>query len=206
MRHKLGYSVLTALLLVSIYLNLRDRHLGLELLQTDGEMALYKHVDSSGLTEMVKDVDGDGIYEYHDYTISLSEGREFSFMIWNEDERAVPAHVAMTFVDRQGKQDFKVGFKDVDEDGVYHACIISSSDVRGGDKSRYEDWDFDGRFEFSVVGEEQPSKYVLYDDQWLSVLLDRPYEIPKFVTVMLDGRETKLEFRNGEFHTAIESE
>jgi len=191
---------------LSIYLNIKERRMGLELLHTDGEMALYKHLDSSGLTEMVKDIDGDGVYEYHDYTVSLSEGREFSFKIWNEEERAIPAHVAMTFLDRHGRQDFKVGFNDVDEDGVYHACVIGFSDGSGGEKVRYEDWDFDGRFEFRIIGDEQPTKYVLYNDQWVSVLLDRPYEIPSFVTVKIDGQETKLKFRNGEFHTAIEAE
>ncbi len=203
MRHKVAYFILTLLLALSLVLHFRDPDGCLKVVyKADGKGTFYAHVGSAGLTELTRDDDNDGIYELHDYSVELPGGMLATLTILNPNDGSMPEGIGMRFGDLESQyRNVIVTMLDPDSSGVYHACSVSF--LGGSDKNKvtHSDWDLDGRFDAQkLAGQEQWS--VIYNGQWLPVLPDKPFDFPKFVTVMLEEVETKLVFRDGEFFPA----
>jgi hypothetical protein len=201
--HIMSYS--TFVVLVIYVVQLRSQGGGLKKIYDDGDgVSVYEHMDSMGMTESIRDSNRNGKFEYHEYNIMLNSTYDLSIRLVNNEEGPVPSKVAFFLVSKSQKQRgaaLVVG--DVDEFGRYQACTVS---FLGKDMKKeivYSDWDLDGRIDSEVYVEKHVTN-VLFKNQWVPIVPDRPYKFPEYVTVNLNGVETRLEFVNGAFQPVLQ--
>ena len=200
MIYKIISTILAGMLILSFLWHFRSSDSCLKKVhEADGGEIVYAHVGSAGLTELIRDDDKDGIYELHDYTVELPGGMIGTLTILNPNDARIPEGISMRFGGYEGQhRNVSVTMLEPDSSGVYHACSVSFIGGSERNKVTYSDWNLDGRFDAQkLAGQEQWS--VIYKGQWHPLLAGKPYEFPKFVTVMLGRKETRLVFRDGEF-------
>lgn len=196
-----GLMVMIGILAGLIALNLRRPYSGLVLLaHEEGDIKTYGHLDSFGVTEVIQDGGHDGRPPSHLYRFAVSVETALVSAVGSKPRDSGNHDVyAVQFISKKaGQRNASLSVANLDGAGLLQECNISFSDGLTKPDMLYSDWNFDGRIdvEFLKGGDVMN---VRMGSEWLPVLMDRPKVHGAYVTVILDGVETRIDFVNGAF-------
>lgn len=200
MKHFVGYGILFAMLAFTIYLlAIARKDRGLEVIGRGEGFVEYRNPYTRGLTELVEDVNGNGIYEFHMYSIELSETDICHIMLLNTEEDVTPQSITLKYEDKGSRQNSAaITMTAKSAEGIYRALNMHFLSDGAEQKLVYSDWNFDGVFDSQTVKDGNQMN-VLYKNEWVPAIQGKPYKWPEYVTVSIDGRDVVLDFVEGEF-------
>lgn len=188
--------------------NYRDAKAELIVLQEEeGGVTIFGHRDSQVLTEVVQDEDADGVEEFHAYRVRFEDGSEALLALLNDadDSELEGSKLLMQYKDvHDGPKSVAVGLQSKNSNGQYQRCSVVFSENGADSQIAYHDWNLDGRLDIEEFADGNRVN-ARYKDTWLKVVKGWPLELNGHVTALVDGKETRLDFVDGEFVAAQEA-